>query len=611
MHDAEKRVGLKSVFVRCAGIAALSTVLVAGTLSVQSNIVISELTTRSVVQEASKTVEASADALAKPIRFKATPKIEETVQGLMTSAGDSGTKVVVLDAEGNLLSDSGEAEAIETELVNMATASLESGEGIIAKDGLWVAQPVFSAPGGAVIGVLAMAWNADAALDAAYWQKLKILATAAIVFGAMMAIALFLFQRVLGRPLAEIGKTVKRISGGDLDSLGGLENRGDEFGRIGRHLAVMTETLKEAARAEDERRLEAENQAKVVGELSTQLSLLSQGNLSASIDEQFPEQYEQLRADFNASVENLGKTISQVVHAAQSIKNGTSEISQASFDLSHRTESQAATLEETAAALDELTASVKSAADGAKKVEETMSDARSDAEQNRKVVEAAVTAMTEIEESSNRISQIIGVIDDIAFQTNLLALNAGVEAARAGDSGKGFAVVASEVRSLAQRSSEAAMEIKTLITDSSKQVERGVDLVGKAGDALGGIVFQVAAISEQISVIAEGSAQQSIGLNEINIGVSQLDQVTQQNAAMVEQATAATQTLSSDTEHLSGLVSKFIVAGLPATAPSSAPEQPSAHGDDGWEDVAQPVPAAQVPVAAASGNTAQNQWQDF
>ncbi|MDO6758562.1 methyl-accepting chemotaxis protein, partial [Phaeobacter inhibens] len=170
--------------------------------------------------------------------------------------------------------------------------------------------------------------------------------------------------------------------------------------------------------------------------------------------------------------------------------------------------------------------SVKSAAEGARSVESIMQEAKQEAETSGEVVQSAVSAMTEIEQSSTHISQIISVIDDIAFQTNLLALNAGVEAARAGEAGKGFAVVASEVRALAQRSSDAAMEIKTLIGDSTKQVERGVDLVGKTGDALQGIVERVSHISQLVSGIATGASEQSTGLHEINTGVTQLDQVT-------------------------------------------------------------------------------------
>ncbi len=315
--------------------------------------------------------------------------------------------------------------------------------------------------------------------------------------------------------------------------------------------------------------------------------------------------------------------MAKMVEATTSIRNGANEISHATDDLSHRTESQAATLEETAAALDELTASVKSAADGARSVENTMEAAKKEAEVSGEVVQSAVSAMTEIEQSSNHISQIISVIDDIAFQTNLLALNAGVEAARAGEAGKGFAVVASEVRALAQRSSDAAMEIKTLIGDSSKQVARGVDLVGKAGEARDSIVGQVSHISKLVSGIAEGAVEQSTGLNEINTGVTQLDQVTQQNAAMVEEATAAGHLLNTDASKLADLIAIFKVgstasvtrmpqaaAPAKAQAPAAPAAAPSAHGDDDWDLEAAPSAPAQA-QASSNGNAAKDLWQDF
>jgi methyl-accepting chemotaxis protein len=279
-----------------------------------------------------------------------------------------------------------------------------------------------------------------------------------------------------------------------------------------------------------------------------------------------------------------------------------------------------------------MTGSVKAAAEGARGVESAISDARNEAEVNREVVENAVSAMTEIEESSNQISQIIGVIDDIAFQTNLLALNAGVEAARAGEAGRGFAVVASEVRALAQRSSEAATEIKTLISNSSSQVERGVDLVGKAGQALQAIVGQVGHISGLVSGIAEGASEQSTGLNEINLGVAQLDQVTQQNAAMVEQATAASQLLNNDAARLTDLISSFETGNVPAHSPQSVRQEEQAPGpefaaagtdfsrpDDGpaavgfnGADLAASDPAPAAPAQfSAHGADADGGWLDM
>lgn len=295
----------------------------------------------------------------------------------------------------------------------------------------------------------------------------------------------------------------------------------------------------------------------VVTTVGLHLSEMAQGQLDCAIKDSFPGDYDQLRMNFNDTVESLKKTMEQVVSASHSITNGATEISQASEDLSHRTESQAATLEQTAAALEEMTVSVKSAAEGARSVENTMDEARQEAENSGKIVSNAVSAMSTIEASSTQIAQIIGVIDDIAFQTNLLALNAGVEAARAGEAGRGFAVVASEVRGLAQRSADAATEIKTLITESAQQVDQGVALVGEAGESISTIVVRVNQISKLISDIANGAVEQSTGLGEINTGVSQLDQVTQQNAAMVEQATAAGHLLHADAKKLSELMERF------------------------------------------------------
>ncbi|MEX0304783.1 MAG: methyl-accepting chemotaxis protein [Leisingera sp.] len=328
------------------------------------------------------------------------------------------------------------------------------------------------------------------------------------------------------------------------------------------------EQAEAAERAEAKATQSQQDAERVVGILSEHLGEMARGQLDCRIDDRFPEEYVQLQDNFNDTVNTLKDTIQQVLGATSSINNGATEISRASDDLSSRTESQAATLEQTAAALEQLTASVKSAAEGAKSVEHTMGEARLDAQNSGEIVKDAVSAMSAIEDSSSQIARIIGVIDDIAFQTNLLALNAGVEAARAGEAGKGFAVVASEVRALAQRSADAATEIKTLIGESSKHVGHGVDLVGKAGDAIGKIVERVNHISGLISDIAEGAAEQSTGLSEINTGVSQLDQVTQQNAAMVEQATAAGHMLHSDSQELAKLMARFetgSAAAMPGT----------------------------------------------
>ncbi len=223
--------------------------------------------------------------------------------------------------------------------------------------------------------------------------------------------------------------------------------------------------------------------------------------------------YAALKNDFNAAAAGLEDAIRTIAGVASQIGPGTQEIAQASNDLSRRTEQQAASLEETAAALDEIAATVRQTADGATRATTEVASARTDAERSGQVVGQAVAAMGAIEDSSRQITQIIGVIDEIAFQTNLLALNAGVEAARAGDAGRGFAVVAQEVRALAQRSAEAAKEIKTLISTSSQQVEAGVDLVGQTGEALNRIVGRVAAIDDLVRQISASSQEQASGLS--------------------------------------------------------------------------------------------------
>ncbi len=388
------------------------------------------------------------------------------------------------------------------------------------------------------------------------------------------------------------------------------QERGDEVGDMARALEVFRDELSKMQAAE-QRKAEGRDamQTEVVNTLSTQLSKLAQGDLSVQIVDAFPEDYEQLRMDFNETVVTLQQIVDQVLATTSSIRNGAEEISLASDDLSHRTESQAATLEETAAALDELTASVRAAADSAQDVENTTSSARGEAEDSERIVKSAVAAMTEIEQSSSHIAKIISVIDDIAFQTNLLALNAGVEAARAGEAGRGFAVVASEVRALAQRSSDAAMEIKTLIGASSAQVEQGVDLVGKAGVALQAILDQVGNISELVSGIATGASEQSTGLHEINTGMTQLDQVTQQNAAMVEQATAASHILKSDAAKLGELMSHFDgSAATPASIATQTPP-PAQSGDTAqdWDETASDTPA----LAATGTDASDPKWTDF
>ncbi|WP_374573282.1 methyl-accepting chemotaxis protein [Phenylobacterium sp.] len=317
------------------------------------------------------------------------------------------------------------------------------------------------------------------------------------------------------------------------------------------------------AKVEEERRIVVEN-------LAEGLEKLAGGDLAFRLAGVFAPQFEKLRSDYNEAMVQLERTIAAITASTNGMNGSIRELSQAAGNLSRRTEQQAASLEETAAALDEITATVAKSAAGAKQASVAVANARGDAAKSAEVVSRAVAAMGQIEQSSNHIGQIIGVIDEIAFQTNLLALNAGVEAARAGESGRGFAVVASEVRALAQRSAEAAKEIKALITASTEQVGAGVELVGETGEALQRIAAQVVEIDALVSEIAASAQEQSVGLQEVNTAVNRMDQMTQQNAAMVEESTAASHALSNEADALAKAVARFRLSGGVAAQPRRA-----------------------------------------
>lgn len=411
--------------------------------------------------------------------------------------------------------------------------------------------------------------------------------------------------RSVTRPLEELSSAMEAVARHRFDQpIPGLD-RTDGFGTAAATLAELRDALQEAEWSNAEREAKQEEQERVVAELGRGLTQLAEGDLCASIPGPFAPAYEGLRTDFNRTLETLNAIVASVVASATSIRDRSTGISGSSDDLSRRTDSQAAALEETTAALGELTSSVAAAAARVAEVEAVVVEARSDAERSGSVVREAVAAMSGIKRSSDEISQIIGVIDDIAFQTNLLALNAGVEAARAGDAGRGFAVVASEVRSLAQRSSEAARQIKLLIEDSAKQVQEGVSLVGRTGTALTSIVSGVSEISSLVSEIAIGAKEQSTGIGEINIAMTQLDEVTQQNATMVEEATQASHALSEDATRLGELVSRFRLAAG-GTADNVIPlAKPSPMTSDVAPSAARSM-ARPPRLAAADGG-----WQEF
>ncbi|MBP6112883.1 MAG: globin-coupled sensor protein [Sphingobium sp.] len=311
-------------------------------------------------------------------------------------------------------------------------------------------------------------------------------------------------------------------------------------------------------------------QKRVIEQLGVALAEVAHGNLCAEIGP-LPKDYEELGQDFEKAMAALREMMGGVDNILSTIRIGAQEISTASDDLARRTESQAASLEETAAAVQSLTLSVRDTAANAGHVCSAVVDANSEADSGGEIVQETVVAMASIDKSSGEIEQIINVIDGIAFQTNLLALNAGVEAARAGDAGKGFAVVANEVRALAQRSADAAKDIKNLIGQSAKQVESGVALVGKAGTALEHIVSRVRDVTERVQQITAVSQDQASSIEQVNTAVTEMDQMTQQNAAMVEESSAAARSLLTEANQLADLVSRFTIkTGAAAAQPSRA-----------------------------------------
>lgn len=369
------------------------------------------------------------------------------------------------------------------------------------------------------------------------------------VFAIVLQAARMIRQRVVA-PLVETADTMQRMAEGDYRVEATGAERNDEIGVMARAIAVFRENGMARAKAQEE-------QQAVVAALSAGLDCMARQNLEHRIEQRFPGDYEELRTNYNIAVDALASAMRTVRVGAASVMSSIAEIRDASDDLARRNEQQASSLAQTASAMHRVTGSVRETASGAKDVNVAINSAHGEASSGGEVVQQAITAMAAIEASAQEISKIISVIDGIAFQTNLLALNAGVEAARAGESGKGFAVVATEVRALAQRSAEAAQNIKTLIENSTSQVEEGVRLVGETGTRLTGIVDQIAAVDALVAQIAQSAARQAESLEQVNVEVAAMDRMTQANAAMVEQSSAATRSLSSEAERLTDLVATF------------------------------------------------------
>ncbi|MFT3966769.1 MAG: HAMP domain-containing methyl-accepting chemotaxis protein [Sphingobium sp.] len=455
----------------------------------------------------------------------------------------------------------------------------------------------------AAVDTLARSAEQDAQASTA--TSNTVLGVTLVVLGVIMAgvVALLMgavamLNRRVVKPLSDSADLMNRMAGGDYNVAITGQDRVDEIGAMAKAMDVFRAAGFEKAEAQ-------KRQDHVVRALGSGLEAVAAGDLTYQISEPFAGEYDGLRLSFNSTVEGLERSLSQVASSAQSVHAGSTEIRAASEDLSRRTEQQAASLEETTAAMDQVTGMVGDTARGASDVRGAINAAHKDATEGGQVVSEAVSAMDAIEKSSQEIGQIINVIDGIAFQTNLLALNAGVEAARAGDAGKGFAVVANEVRALAQRSADAAKDIKALITTSSEQVTHGVGLVGETGKMLERIVTKISDINALINEIANSTETQATNLQQVNGAVTDMDKMTQQNAAMVEESTAAARSLAGEADELAALVSRFqLRSARPAARPAPAPVARST-----------PAPAPRA-IPQTSGNLAisvdpDEDWTEF
>jgi methyl-accepting chemotaxis protein len=391
------------------------------------------------------------------------------------------------------------------------------------------------------------------------WGLMAMVVVSALVIIGLILMAIRLLVRRVLDPISATAATMSAMAAGDLDAGRTSVHRADEIGEMTRAIEVF----RSAAYTQRENALK---QAEVVDRMGAALGELAEGNLVHRIETPFAAEYEALRSAYNAVAEKLDSLMSRVGGTAGSVSTGAAEIRAASGDLATRNQSQAASVEEASAAMKQVAMLVSATANRTREVESEIGLATQDAKVGGTLVGEAMAAMGAIERSSQEIGRIVDLIDAIAFQTNLLALNAGVEAARAGDAGKGFAVVANEVRALAQRSADAASEIRTLIATSSREVSGGVSLVSRTGEALTMLVGRVDTLATLVSEIGEATRVQSTNLEQVSASVSGMDAMTQRNAAMVEQTAAAARSLASEAGELAAAVARFRTAARSAPA---------------------------------------------
>ncbi len=606
-----------SIFAKVGLLLVVATLVTATFIAVANKVIIDKAVQEGVYSLGANVTGSVASRSGGAIRFGDSEKLATDLQSVIEASEGQSLHGIAVNMNGEVVASFGSAtEAQIADLTTLAITSSQTGAAETTGDGSYAAAPALTSKGDPV-GAVAMLWSSAAAKSAVFRDQLIAYALGGALVIAMCLICSVMIRRIVSTPLQELGAVIDGIAEGDYSKQEQHLSRGDEVGRIARNVENLRQQLSDASALVAQREAAQHHQKEVVDTLNRALKQMSDGDLTHAITEPFNEEYETLRRHFNSTRATMVSIIDSVIESSERIRSSAEQISVSSGDLSQRTESQAATLEETAAAMEQLNTSVRSAAEVARQVEGVMDEARATAQESGKVVSETVNAMSKIEASSTKISQILTVIDDIAFQTNLLALNAGVEAARAGEAGRGFAVVASEVRALAQRSADAAQEIKHLISESTEQVGEGVRLVGRTGEELEKLIGRVGNISSRVSGIAIGAEEQATTLNEINIGVSQLDQVTQHNAAMVEETTAASQVLRNDATQLARVVAVFKTDGTekrqadevvvptldldakPVTKPKAAAPKVSAE-----KEPSAPAPQ-EAPFKKAAG------WDDF
>lgn len=505
-----------------------------------------------------------ANQMSAAVRFRDGDRLSQIYSEVLEN--ETMSFVRVSQADGTVLSEHGTAALSAVDKAHLEKAfenSVNATVPVTVRIGndYAISVPLTADNSSQVLGVLSIGWSDQSIVKLIMSDTLYVLLIASLLPAIGLASIMYLVGRLVTQPILALGQTMKNVSERDFTADVPYLERYDELGQIARRLREFRDDL--AFESEERRSRAAEDQKAftLFDRLSDSLSKVARGDTSVRIDpgefDDLSERHQMICSNFNGLVDGLESVVSAINAAAETVRINSLEISQVATDQSRRSEAQAATLEESAAALESLTTSVKATAEHAAEADEQIQANRSQAEASGHVVVRTVEAMQKIEASSEQITEIIGVIDDIAFQTNLLALNAGVEAARAGEAGRGFSVVASEVRALAQRASDSAHEIKELIGTSGQHVAEGGALVSQTGEALNQIIHGVAKVSNIVSSIAGASLEQSNNLAEINQAINELDKVTQQNAAVIEETSAASSALSHEAERLTDALVKY------------------------------------------------------